>query len=241
MRLYWRTHKNMEENQNTASEETQKPIGSAPFSQNQSGVSFPTVASPQKSGGAKTILIVGILILVAVLGFVVYKSASKKSETTPEPTPFDNLTSPSEDTGTATSTPLATASSKPADKSTVSIVVQNGTGITGEAAYLQTQFKDMGFTDVKVSNASSQNETTTTVTFSKTLSSDVVAEITQKLNLIYQKVTTSTTTSGTSDVLVVTGLRKGATAKPSVTPTSSASPSATPKSTASPTASPSGL
>jgi len=42
--------------------------------------------------GAKTLLIVGILVLVGILGFVIYKSASKGSSVTlTEPTPYDNL------------------------------------------------------------------------------------------------------------------------------------------------------
>jgi hypothetical protein len=96
----------------------------------------------------------------------------------------------------------------------------------------------MGYTDVTVGNASSQDATTTSVTFAKTLSQDVVTEITQKLNSIYQKVTATTGTSGTSDVLIVTGLRKGATAIPSATPKASATPSASSSASPTPTANP---
>ncbi len=218
----------MEENQNETKQEVQGAT-EGPFQpQPQSGVSFPTVGEQKKSGGGKTLLIIGILILVGILGFVIYKSASNKGDTSLEPTPIDNLTTPSEGSTTdSTSTPAATP--KAADKAGVSVQVQNGTGITGEAAYLQTQLKNLGYTDVKVGNASTQDATSTQVTFSKSLDAAVVSELTQKLNSLYQNVSTTTSTSATFDTVIVTGLRKGATAKPSPTPT--------PKSTATPTAS----
>jgi hypothetical protein len=199
------------------------------FPQNSSPVSFPTVNNqPKKSGGAKTLLIIGILILVGILGFVIYKSATNKTDTAlSEPTPFDNLTAPV-DNPTTIITPTPTATIKPADRSAVSIEIQNGTGITGEAAYLQTQLKALGYTKVTVGNAGSQTQTATVVTFSDSLSSDIVTELTQTLNSLYQTVTTKTSTTKSATVLIVTGLRKGATAKPSTTSTPSASPSATP-------------
>ncbi|KKU09272.1 MAG: hypothetical protein UX13_C0045G0001, partial [Candidatus Woesebacteria bacterium GW2011_GWB1_45_5] len=139
-------------------------------------------------------------------------------------------------------TPSSTATAKPADKSKVTIEVQNGTGITGEAAYLQTQLKNLGYTNVTAGNASSQDATATTVTFAKSLASNIVEELTQKLKALYQNVTVKTATTATKDVIVVTGLRKGATVKPSATataaPTSTSASTATASPTASPTATP---
>jgi len=205
------------------------------------GVSFPTVGEQKKSGGAKTVLIIGILILVAILGFVIYKSADKKTtEDTSIPTSFDNLTTPSSDTTvqTVSPAPSTTPAAVKTDKTKVQIQVQNGTGITGDAAYLQTQLTTLGYTNIKVGNSDS-TVTTTTVTFSGTLDSSVVTEITQKLNSLYQTVTTKTSSTATFDVIVITGLRKGVTPKPSSTATPSASvkPSVTPS--ASPSKSPS--
>jgi len=217
----------MEENQN--SENTEQEV--APVQENpSSGVSFPTVGTPRKSSGGKTLLIIGILILVGVLGFVIYRSAGGGEESTAEPTPFDNLTQPEP---VETSTPSSTATAKPADKSKVTIEVQNGTGITGEAAYLQTQLKNLGYTNITAGNASSQDATATTVTFAKSLASGIVDELTKKLKDLYQNVTVKTATTATKDVVVITGLRKGATAKPSATatPTSTSSASPTPTST----------
>lgn len=218
----------MEEGQNTSSqtqETLQENAQVAP-----SGVSFPTVGAPKKSGGAKTLLIVGVLILVGILGFVIYKSASNKSaETLTEPTPFENLTTPSQDQ--TVSTPAASSVPVTADKSKIKIQVQNGTGITGEAAYLQTQLKGLGYTNIAVGNSTQPSLTATQVTFSSSLSTAVITEITNKLNAIYQSVTTVNSASTTYDVVIVTGLRKGATPKPSATPTPSPTPTPTPTAT----------
>jgi hypothetical protein len=200
------------------------------------GVSFPTVGGEKKSSGAKTLLIVGILVLVAILGFVIYKSATKKSEDTLlEATPFEDLTTPSSEQTIESVTPAPSPAAATVDKTKVKIQVQNGTGITGEAAYLQTQLGGLGYKDIKTGNSTS-TVTATTVTFSSTLDSSVVTEITQKLNSIYQTVTSSTSSSSTFDVVVVIGLRKGATPKPSTAPTTV--PSASPTSSATPTATP---
>jgi hypothetical protein len=218
----------MESDQNQSTEQQQE-VQSTPFQSQESsnGVSFPTVGSEKKSNGGKTLLIIGILILVAILGFVIYKSASKKStDTALEPSPFDNLTTPSSDQTVQTITPAPSASpAAKVDKTKIKVQVQNGTGIAGEAAYLQTQMGNLGYTNIKVGNSDS-TVTTTTVTFSSKLDSGVVSEITQKLNSIYQTVTSNTSTSATFDVVIVTGLRKGSTPKPSTSPV--ASPSATP-------------
>lgn len=214
----------MEEGQ-TQNTQVTNQVPETPQQSNGNGVSFPTVGAPKQSGGPKTLLIIGILILVGILGFVIYKSASKKSSAIAEPTPFDNLTQPDQNASTvSTPTPAATPS---VDKSTVTIQIQNGTGISGEAAYLQTQLKDLGYTNITVGNASETGLTSTKVTFSSTLDSGVVSEITQKLNSLYQNVTTDTSSSQTSGVVIITGLRKGSTPLPSDTPVDTATPADT--------------
>ena len=221
----------MEEGQNQETQTQEAPQQSGP--QPSTGVSFPTVGEPKKSGGAKTLLIVGVLILVGILGFVIYKSASKKSEEAlSEPTPFENLITPSQNE--TVSTPLASATPVAADKTKIKIQVQNGTGISGEAAYLQTQLKTLGYTNVAVGNSAQQGLTATQVSFSSTLPGSIVTELTAKLNSIYQSVTTSTLASTTYDVVITTGLKKGATPKPSVVPTATPIATPTPKPTATP-------
>jgi hypothetical protein len=206
----------MEETQN----QNQEPVQE--FSQPQgNGVSFPTVGAEKKGNGAKTLLIVGILILVGVLGYVIYKSASGNgAETTlSEPTPYINMAA---EEPTSSPEPTASASSAPvqaADKTKIKIQVQNGTGITGEAAFLENILKGLGYTSVAVGNSATQDETETQVSFASTVPTSVVNEITTKLNATYQTVTKTSSTSTTYDVVVITGLQKGATAKPTATPT----------------------
>lgn len=238
MRLYLRTSMEPEQNQ-PVEQEQQQEVESTPLQEQGSsnGVSFPIVGNERKSSGAKTLLIVGILILVAILGFVIYKSASKKSaDSSLEATPFDNLTTPSSDQTIESVTPAPSPAAS-VDKTKIKVQVQNGTGITGEAAYLQTQLKGLGYTDVKVGNSES-TVTTTTVTFSSGLNSSIVSEITQKLNSIYQTVTSNNSSSSTYDAVVVIGLKKGATPKPSTAATATPSASASPKASATPTATP---
>lgn len=216
----------MEETQNSQNQQSPE----SQFQPSPSGVSFPTVDQPQKSSGTKTLFIVGILILVGILGFVIYKSATNTPDTTMvEPTPFDNLTPPAGDTEVTVATPVPLATPKASERSTVAIQVQNGTGITGEAAYLQAQLEGLGYSDIKVGNASSQSATSTQVTFSSSLDSGIVTEITQKLKALYQDVTSTNSGSSAFDVVIVTGLKKGVTPKPSASP--SASPTAAPTET----------
>lgn len=211
--------------------------------QNNLGVSFPTVTNepPKKSGMVKTLLIAGILILVGILGFVIFKSASSKSDTISiESNNEDTLTTPKVDSTNSPSpspTTGSTSTPKASSRSSLTIDVQNGTGITGEAAYLQNLLKDLGYTKVSVGNATSQDAVITTITYSKSVTSDISDEITKKLQSVYQEVSTKTSTSQLTDVTIVTGVRKGSTAKPSATPTSksTSSPKATPKASATPT------
>ena len=144
----------MEETQNSSVNESHNS-----FETRDSGVSFPTISQPKKSGGVKTVLIIGVLILVAILGFMIFKSAGA---------------------GDADATATATASpSAKIDKTKVTIQIQNGTGITGEAAYLQSQLSALGYTNVKVGN-SSETVSATSATFLTSLDSGAVTEITQK-------------------------------------------------------------
>lgn len=182
-------------------------------------VSFPTVGGEKKGNGAKTLLIIGILILVGILGYVIYKSATGNGENlgTTVPTPYQNLATPIEST-----VPVATPTSSPSasiDKTKIKIQIQNGTGITGEAAYLQTQLNGLGYTNIAVGNSSDQNVTDTTVSFASSVPTSVVTEITSKLNSVYQTVSKESSTSTSYDIVIVTGLRKGASPKASASPT----------------------
>jgi hypothetical protein len=219
----------MEENQTETQTQATEEVSQPQTSQSNSGVSFPTVGQQKKSGGAKTLLTLGILALVAVLGYLIFRSTSGNA---PEvsPTPVETI-APVEE-------PTSTSSPAASDKSKVKIEVQNGTGIAGEAAFLQAELKKLGYTTVSVGNASSQDNTKTTVTFAKSLSSSLVDELTKKLKELYKEVEVKTSSSSSIDVLIITGLRKGSTAKPSASATSKATTSPAATSTSSSSSSP---
>lgn len=194
-----------------------------------SGVSFSSipVRSGKSKGGAKTFLGIFILIIFIVGGFLIFRDKKSGEEATPTPE-TQGITNPA--------TPTPVASVIPEDKSKVSIEIQNGTGIVGEAAYLRDILKSMGYADFTVGNAETQDNVTTLVTFSNTLSSSVQDEVTNKLKSVYKEVDVKSSSTQKKDIVIVTGLKKGATAKPSATPTPtpSASPTVTPTPTATP-------
>lgn len=207
----------MEENQTT--ENFGQQVNTPAPSVNEIG--FPSAQQSSQGGSKKWIFVILGVLLLAVGGIFFLSKRSSTLEATPssevsgesvESTPSELATPESSSTPTATPVPSS-------DKSKIDVQVQNGTGITGEAAYLQTQLKNLGYTSIKVGNASSTGVTATTVTFAKTVPGTIVDEITAKLQDIYQSVTTKTVTTSTYDVVVVTGLRKGATSKPVATPT----------------------
>lgn len=216
----------MDENQENEIRETQNQEQEPLETHSRPSVSFPTMPTSRKpnSSTGKVILVVSVLAIVGVLGFFVFRGL--RSGGNPSPTPESVVES-------ASATPEATPTPS-IDKTKIKIEVQNGTGISGEAAYLQDKLRSLGYTNIKVGNATSQDNTTTTVTFAKSTPQGVVDEITAKLQELYKKVESKTSSTLKTDVLILTGLRKGATPKPSAAPTvkPSASPSGTP--TASP-------
>lgn len=188
-----------------------------------------SVSPKQSSSGSKWILIfIGLLILGGAGIFFFTKSGNEPITT---PTPSFNTTPINE--AEPTSTPVSSPS--PVKKSDVSIEIQNGTGITGEAAFLQTKLKSLGYSDITVGNASSTSNTVTTVTFAKTLSQTVQDEIEKELETIYKEVSVKTSSTQKSDVVIVTGLRSNQTSKPTSSGTPKASSSASPSASPSPT------
>lgn len=193
-----------------------------------------SVQPKQKSSGSKWLVIFIVLLILGGAGIFFFTKVSNDSvEATPTPT-FRSL--PVEEKETATPTPLKTT--EPSSRSDVSIEIQNGTGITGEAAFLQGKLKGLGYSDIKVGNADSTDNTDTTVTFSKSLSQSNQDEIKTLLEGIFKNVVTKTSSTAKTDVVVVTGSRSGQTVKSSPSATPKVSPSATPKSSASPSATP---
>lgn len=195
------------------------------------GVVNPIQVPSQKGNKALIIIIIIIIFLLGVGGFLIFRGGSKES--LPSPTPDSQIQGEQIEL-----TPSPTP--KEIDKSKIVILVQNGTGISGEAGLLATQLKSLGYTNVKTGNAETQDASITTVTFKTGLEEEVIAEITKKLESLYKEVKTQKSSSIDPSVLIITGLRKGVTAKPSPSPTPKVSPSPkpSPSASASPSTSP---
>ena len=194
-------------------------------------VSFPT----NGGGGKKRILpkwIFAILGVLLILGGGIWFILQTPSDTAIEPNPtpvVDSLSTFA--TPEATPDPGPTATPEPVDKSEIAIEILNGTGVPGEAGFLEDKLEAAGFKDLTAGNAESQSETETTVTFDREVASSVVEEISDLLKGIYTKVVAKKASLGSVQVRVVTGPRTGvssATASPSATATPSSSPSPSP-------------
>lgn len=194
--------------------------------------------TPNKGGSKRTFAVVLMaLSLVLIIGGIIYfLGQNKPGLTEASPIPEALLGEMVE----TTPTPVPTVSSTPkaADREVVKFQVLNGTGIAKEGSFLESALKKLGYAKFTVGNADKQDYTETEVTYASTLAAGIQAEITTELERIYTKVKVLKSPTLTFDVKIITGLRKGSTAKPSATPT--ATSTATPKATttASPTATP---
>lgn len=187
----------------------------------------------RRKKGKTGVLVIAIVLLLGAVGTGIYFIGKSKQEiqATPTPTPFIR--------GTETvSTPEPTA--EPVAKEDVSIEVLNGTGIAGEAGFLQTKLKNLGYSQIETGNATSQDNEATSVVFSSDLPQDVVDEITKLLEDTYKTVKSRTSSSASVDVSITTGLKTGATSKPAstATPAATATPTSSASSSPAPSASP---
>jgi len=174
----------------------------------------------KKKSNALGFIILGIVILVGGIIFFVTKGKNESEMVSPTPTG-----------GITINTPSATQTPEAVDKEELTIEVLNGTGTTGDASYLQGKLKSLGYTEIETGNADEQDQTITTVTFSDTLDEENKKEIQEELESLYEDVTVKTSSSLDFDVSIVTGLKKGQTAKPSATATAKATTTASPEAT----------
>lgn len=186
--------------------------------------------TPKKKGSNKWLFIFLGLLILGGAGIFFFSSSTNNAKPTPTPSfgimPVDDYTPE----------PSSTSTPEPVDKEDVTVEVLNGTGITGEAGYLQGKLKALDFTNIEVGNASSTDHSDTTVTFKKGTSSVIQNEVKEELEDIYKKVIVKTSSIQDSDIVVITGLRSGQTSKPesTSTPEASATPTTSPEATDTP-------
>lgn len=171
------------------------------------------------------IVIVVVLVLLGV-GFFFWRSRSASqtvSPVTPTPTqeivtlaPTEVVTStPTPTTGAKgmpTSTPKVTsATATPKQKATINIL--NGTGTTGDAAFLRSKLVADGYSadNVKARNASSTSaEANTEVVFYPSFPAELKIDLVSLLNTLYASVssTMSSASSEDFDSVITTGKKK---------------------------------
>ena len=220
----------MEEEQNEDHQESQQeePVEELKEKEVKTKVAFPSRRRRKFKVNKKTIAIFAVVVIGGLVGWFIFRGKESEEVLEPTPPPFEEITS----------TPTPT--SAPVDKDRIKIEVLNGTGIPEEASFLQGKLRDLGYTEIEVGNADSQDFVATKVTFSKGLQDEVIDEITSELENIYKDVDTETSDSLDVDIRIITGYKKGhtptpsPTATPSPTPTEEVTPTSTPSATPTP-------
>ena len=174
----------------------------------------------------KLVWLIIIILILALIGAGIYVMQDEllpSQEAELSPTPSYSFT--------------PTPTEIQANREEISIMVLNGSGVSGEAGFLKEQLVDLGYESdsIETKNASTQNLETTTVSYSASLPENLQEEITQLLTGLYKKVEVDKTSPAAGiDVQIVVGLRKGQT-KSTPTPTKAAVPTSTGSATLSPT------
>lgn len=173
------------------------------------------------------ILVIIAVIVIAVVGFLFWKSSSvKTSEEAPSPTPVAEVTLAPTSTPTTTPTPTSTSKPKttvtpkadetvspsPTVKQSVKIQILNGTGVTGDAGFLKTKLISAGFSsgNITTGNAPETSESAKTeITYYSTFPSSLKIDVTSLLNELYASVSaTNSTDTSKYDAVVTTGKKK---------------------------------
>jgi hypothetical protein len=196
--------------------------------------SYTSGLKPKKKSPVWILMIFALLLIGGGIYFLVKRGTSSQTASpTPENFSYTTTEEP-EDTEEPTSSPKAI------DRESIKIQILNGTGIPREASFLQGKLRTLGYTQIEVGNVDEADYEATEVNFSSSVPDEVVSEITKELEKIYEEVNTKTGSTGNYDIKIITGLQKGATAKPAATksPSPTTSPTATTTSSPSPTATP---
>lgn len=130
---------------------------------------------PKKSG-KKFIFIILIIVVLAGIGFFLYKSRSSIKGLVSGPTP----------TPTPIATPAPTEAPKVLERSEWSFEVLNGSGSTGLAKKIADRIKDLGYQVVKTGNADKSNYPITQILVKKDLAEKldlVIADLTDTIKI----------------------------------------------------------
>ncbi len=148
--------------------------------------------SPQTARGsnkkfrrfALLLIVIGILLILFFLGKHFFGGSSKKTEVTPTPSSYQFPTDTPTQTPSTTPSLSPTVSATPTsvktnpvdkttglDRSTLSVSVLNGSGVTGAANKASTILKNLGYRVVSTGNADNSNYQNVTIQVTSSKSS----------------------------------------------------------------------
>lgn len=195
----------------------------------------PSLRVNQSSPKSKAPLVIFIVLLLVALGFGAWFMFFRNTSEEPEDTNTTEIVNDTQTIEESFPTEEPTPTVKEVDRSEITIQVLNGSGITGEAGYLQGVLASLGYDEIKTGNASKQNLETTTVSYSEDIDEAIQKEITGKLKDVYKKVEEKTSSAQKDyDVIITVGLRKNQTA-PTAVPTKAVTPTVKPTGSVTPT------
>jgi len=190
----------------------------------------PNPSKPAKGKGKKVFVILIVIIILVAAGagaawFLSERQSSSSATVSPTPTLVQ--------IPTPTPTPIA----REVERSEVTIQIMNGTGVPGEASFLQGELEDLGYETIEVGNADETDQTVTEVTFASDLPLEIIDEITELLNDLYTGVRVVNSQTTPVDISIITGPRVSTPSSTTPTPTTGAqgTPTLTPTLTPTPT------
>lgn len=143
--------------------------------------------------------VLGILLIGGLSYFTGGKTISTDS--------LGSLLSFTQPSPTPTEAPEPTPTTEPVDPGAYTITIQNGSGITGEAAKLKTALTEEGFKVEGTSNADNSNYTTTQISTKKSVSDGYLEKLKNDLNQNYKVADPilPAADSQSTDVLIIIG------------------------------------
>lgn len=156
---------------------------------------------PSKPANPLWIIIPGIFLLGALLGGIIFyqKSLNETANNTPSPTPSNSLTTPE-----PTVSPTAEV-----DFSKYSILVQNGSGIPGEASSVSNILTSAGFNVSKTGNADSYDYTKTVIQAKASVPTSLITKLSETLSKSYVVDKPQTLAEdSTNEIVVIVGSSK---------------------------------
>lgn len=157
---------------------------------------------PSKKITPKAITLMCVLgVLILILFGVSFKTFVLDSKSSPEenqPSPIPSDLNPSQ----VLNTPTEVQNQTSIPKTSVSILIQNGSGISQGASNLSESLKEIGYSKISITNTSTSPGTKNRIVYKSSLPSSTKEEITNLLNTLYNNLTTVETVDLSNDIVI---------------------------------------